>query len=270
MVLVAYNCRRHRCTTPRCRRKHHPRVSNPHDKRRWRMSILATPLEVFVSPHYELAHVDLSFPSFFPRLWNFFDRTSFSRSTSISLPLGFLVDPPFWATLKNPTHLWTFYFLMFGLLDSSASSGPFPLSAHFGIHKRGRDPPTNPSGHLRKKGENSLLSDYTRKVEDEVQPSSPPLPLPPHAHMPPPLPPPPLASSPIFLVLLPLSPPPPHAPCHHHRHPCPARTQLPLLPMRLTPFTPRAPSRPRPGLARLPLPGARPAPSCNMFNLLQG
>ena len=37
-----------------------------------------------------------------------------------------------------------------------ASSGPFPLSAHYGLHKRGRDPPTNPSRHLKKKECSSL------------------------------------------------------------------------------------------------------------------
>ena len=31
-----------------------------------------------------------------------------------------------------------------------ASSGPFPLSAHYGLYKRERDPPTNPSRHLKK------------------------------------------------------------------------------------------------------------------------
>ena len=31
-----------------------------------------------------------------------------------------------------------------------ASSGPFPLSTHYGLYKRGRDPPTNPSRHLKK------------------------------------------------------------------------------------------------------------------------
>ena len=37
-----------------------------------------------------------------------------------------------------------------------ASSGPFPLSAHYGLYKRGRDPPPpNPSCHLKK--EKSLL-----------------------------------------------------------------------------------------------------------------
>ena len=37
-----------------------------------------------------------------------------------------------------------------------ASSGPFPLSAHYGLYKRGRDPPTNPSRHLKKKECSSL------------------------------------------------------------------------------------------------------------------
>ena len=37
--------------------------------------------------------------------------------------------------------------LGFGLWDSS---GPFPLSAHYGLYKRGMDPPTNPSRHLKK------------------------------------------------------------------------------------------------------------------------
>ena len=36
-----------------------------------------------------------------------------------------------------------------------ASSGPFPLSAHYGLYKRGRDPLTNPSRHLKK--ERSVL-----------------------------------------------------------------------------------------------------------------
>ena len=31
-----------------------------------------------------------------------------------------------------------------------ASSGPFPLLAHYGLYKTGRDPPTNPSRHLKK------------------------------------------------------------------------------------------------------------------------
>ena len=39
-----------------------------------------------------------------------------------------------------------------------ASSGPFPLSAHYGLYKRGRDPPTNPSRHLRKKDSSSQVA----------------------------------------------------------------------------------------------------------------
>ena len=39
-----------------------------------------------------------------------------------------------------------------------ASSGPFPLSAHYGLYKRGRDPPTNPSRHLKKEKRTLSLS----------------------------------------------------------------------------------------------------------------
>ena len=39
-----------------------------------------------------------------------------------------------------------------------ASSGPFPLSAHYGLYKRGRDPPTNPSHHLKKEKRTLSLS----------------------------------------------------------------------------------------------------------------
>ena len=44
--------------------------------------------------------------------------------------------------------LFSMSILGFGLW---ALSGPFPLSAHLGLYKRGRDPPTNPSHHLKKK-----------------------------------------------------------------------------------------------------------------------
>ena len=42
-----------------------------------------------------------------------------------------------------------FYFYEYGC-GLWASSGPFPLLAHQGLYKRGRDPPTNPSRHLKK------------------------------------------------------------------------------------------------------------------------
>ena len=42
-----------------------------------------------------------------------------------------------------------FYFYEYGC-GLWASSGPFPLLARQGLYKRGRDPPTNPSRHLKK------------------------------------------------------------------------------------------------------------------------
>ena len=78
-----------------------------------------------------------------------------------------------------------------------ASSGPFPLSAHYGLYKRGRDHTTNPSRHLKKKGVFSLSSGCSRKIkEGDIKPPPPP-PPPSHNHVPPscppPRPPPPLA-----------------------------------------------------------------------------
>ena len=69
--LVAYDPRRHQGMTQRCKRSRHPRASSPHEKQRRRMPIFATPREDFVLPHSELVGMDLSFPSYFPRLWTF-------------------------------------------------------------------------------------------------------------------------------------------------------------------------------------------------------
>ena len=103
---------------------------------------------------------------------NFSNRTCFSESAFISSPLGLLVDPPFQTPLKKPTHLWPFLFLYVLFLGLWTTSGPFPLSAHFGFYKRGRDLPTYPSHHLKKKGVNSFLSNCSRKVKEGVQSSS--------------------------------------------------------------------------------------------------
>ena len=47
--------------------------------------------------------------------------------------------------------MWTFNFLWLCLgVGFGPQVGPFPLSAHYGLYKRGRDPPTNPSRHLKK------------------------------------------------------------------------------------------------------------------------
>ena len=96
-----------------------------------------------------------------------------------------------------------------------ASSGPFPLSAHYGLYKRGRDPPTNPSRHLKKsKAAISISSGCSRKIEEGDQPPPPPPPPPPHHHVPPSCPPsrppPPLALIVYHLrtTFSPPSPPP--------------------------------------------------------------
>ena len=67
-----------------------------------------------------------------------------------------------------------------------ASSGPFPLSAHYGLSKRGRDPPPPQTLAViwRKKGVLSLSSGCSRKAGEGVQPPSPP---PPPPRRPPPL-----------------------------------------------------------------------------------
>ena len=58
-----------------------------------------------------------------------------------------------------------------------ASSGPFPLSAHYGLYKRGWDPPTNPSRHL-KKERSDLPLKWLLKEDQGRRPTAAP---PPHA-----------------------------------------------------------------------------------------
>ena len=72
----------------------------------------------------------------------------------IYLPLPFRLQGgffPFRDPIRDALSLCEPLFSMsslgFGLW---ASSGPFPLLAHYGLYKRGRDPPTNPSHHLKK------------------------------------------------------------------------------------------------------------------------
>ena len=91
-----------------------------------------------------------------------------------------------------------------------ASSGPFPLSAHYGLYKRGRDPPQTLAIIWRKKREFSLSSGCSSKIKEGDQP--PPLPPPPlpHHHVPPPRPPPYLALIACYLrATFPPPPPPP-------------------------------------------------------------
>ena len=85
--------------------------------------------------------------------YELFTRTCLSGSSFISsLFLGFRVGSSlFGIPFVKPflfVNLISFYeYVRCGLW---ASSGPFPLLAHYGLYKRGRDPPTNPSRHLKK------------------------------------------------------------------------------------------------------------------------
>ena len=157
--VVAYDPRRHQGMTLRRRRSRHPRASSPLDRRRRRMPSFTIPSEDLISPRHisqGLHARGVIFPVF-SLLWTYLARTCLSGP----LHLFFL---PFyavrWVLSISGSHswghfpLWTFKFLWVcfrcGLW---ASSGPFPLSAHYGLYKRGRDPPTNPSRHLKKKKE---------------------------------------------------------------------------------------------------------------------
>ena len=80
-------------------------------------------------------------------------RTCLSGSSFIFLSfLGFRVGSSlFGIPFVKPFLFVDLYFSMSILgVGLWASSGPFPLSAHYGLYKRGRDPPTNPSRHLKK------------------------------------------------------------------------------------------------------------------------
>ena len=82
-----------------------------------------------------------------------------------------------------------------------ASSGPFPLSAHYGLYKRGRDPPTNPSRHLKKersdlplkwllkegRGRPNWRSPASQPFTIHSRTQLPSLPAPPELAVPPPL-----------------------------------------------------------------------------------
>ena len=131
-----------------------------------------------------------------------------------------------------------------------ASSGPFPLSAHYGLYKRGRDPPQTLAVIWRKKGVNSLSSGCSRKIKKGDQPPPPPPPPLPHNPVLPPCPPsrPP---PPLTLVTFTLSCKPAAAAAtgrrRHRRRRIAVPPPYPLLgplrvpPPQLTPFS-RSPS----------------------------
>ena len=170
---------------------------------------------------------------------NSLTRTCLSGSSLIFLSLlGIRVGPSlFGIPFVKPFLLCEPNFLQvclgFGLW---ASNGPFPLSAHFGLYKRRRDPPPNPSRHLTKKGVSSISSGCSRKAGEGVQ-----LPPPPHASVPPsplrrssPLVAPAMGSSPLSPPTLPSSKPLPPPPLCRRccRRPCASTAAASRLPQR--------------------------------------
>ena len=157
---MAYDPRRHQGMTLRRRRCRHPRASSPLDRRRRRMPSFTTPSEDLISPR----HISqgsrargVIFPVFY-FIMNFIGPHVFEQAFAYLLLslLGFRVGSSlFGISFVKPFSLWTFIFYDYVRCGLWASSGPFPLSAHYGLYKRGRDPPTNPSRHLKK--EKSVL-----------------------------------------------------------------------------------------------------------------
>ena len=191
-----------------------------------------------------------------------------------------------------------FYFYEYGC-GLWASSGPFPLLAHQGLYKRGRDPPINPSRHLKKErvilhlkwllkerqgGEPTAATAAATAAAPVVPPPCPPPRPPPSSALPtdplraaiqppPPLPPPP----PDRCTTTPSSSTdhPPHLPLHLHLHlrrtaQAPSPTiSLPPDFASLSPSTdlhpqfpppPPSPANPQ-AAASLPLPHRVPLPS---------
>ena len=74
---------------------------------------------------------------------NFISPHVFKRAFAYLLLslLGFRVGPSLFETpFVKPFSLWTFlFFYDYVRCGLWASSGPFPLSAHYGLYKRGRD-----------------------------------------------------------------------------------------------------------------------------------
>ena len=215
-------------------------------------------------------------------LWTFLTRTCLSGPLHIfplpcRLPGEFF---PFRDPIREAFLLCEpSYFLWVCLgLGLWALSGPFPLSGHFGLYKRGRDPPQTLSVIWKKKGVNSLSSDCSRKIEEGDLPPLPPPPPLPHDHVLPPCSPPrlphPLALITWYRHLLPYC-------CSHRRRPSVAAATIeppPPLPSAasIAPATTApSPPLPPPSSARAPSPLHRPtnlsrvSPALHSWVLLQ-
>ena len=153
---MAYDPRRHQGMTLRRRRSRHPCASSPLDRRRRRMPSFTIPSEDLISPQ----HISqgsrargVIFPAFY-FIMNFISPHVFKLAFAYLLLslLGFWwVLPFFGIPFVKPFSLWIFIFYDYVRCGLRASSGPFPLSAHYMGSIRGEGtPPTNPSRHLKK------------------------------------------------------------------------------------------------------------------------
>ena len=144
---MAYDPRRHQGMTLRGRRSRHPRASSPLDRRRRRMPSFTTPSEDLISPR----HISqgsrargIIFPVFY-FIMNFISPHVFKRAFAYLLLslLGFRVGSSLFSGSHSlsPSLCGPFIFYDYVRCGLWASSGPFPLSAHYGLYKRGRDPP---------------------------------------------------------------------------------------------------------------------------------
>ena len=144
---MAYDPRRHQGMTLRRWRSQHPHASSPLDRRRRRMPIFTTPSEDFISPRHISpgSRTRGVIFSFFPFIMNFLSQHVFKWAFAYLLLslLGLWVGSfLFGIPVVRP---FSFVNLQFSMIMFRcglwASSGPFPLSAHYGLYKRERDPP---------------------------------------------------------------------------------------------------------------------------------
>ena len=143
-----------------------PARVQPLDRQRQRMLTSATRRKDLVSPQYVTPRacpwtylpyfviIDFLSPHVFKQAFAYFPLPLLGFLFSSSRFGILLVKPFFFVNLIFYEHVRLLL----------TSSGPFPLSAHYRLYKRGRDPPTNPSRHL--KNQRSELPLKWRLEED--------------------------------------------------------------------------------------------------------
>ena len=147
--MAAYDPRRHQGTTPQHWRIRHPCSSSAHDRRRRRIPSSATPLQDLVSPCSKLTPVNLSY----------FIVMNFIRPHVFSGP-SFISISPLCGSL-------ILFMIILGFHVVGLKWALSPLGPSWAPYKR-RDPPTNPSRHLRKEKSLLPLEWLLTKVEEGV------------------------------------------------------------------------------------------------------